>query len=294
MGLCSGDEADIDAGIKVCKQLNLTVALAYCYLFPFWNTTLPASFLTNLTTRLGRLRDAGITALLNFAYEKGKSNFLLDKEPFEFGPIYGHIDQLAPILRENADVIFSLQAGFIGNAGEWAHDIRGLLTNSTGLSTMVGKLLYEALPEGGRHVLIRKGEEKLHLLQGSPFAHCTTATNTTPAICSGLTVADGQELGSDKVMVSRPQEPFGGRWQFGVVDTATANTDVAFARLGHYNAAFMSSPGDSGAFRPYADMRSPWFQYFAREVGRRPFQMCFYRHSSRAVFRLSYANYLRR
>jgi len=33
-----------------------------------------------------------------------------------------HITQLTPILQNNGDVVLSLQAGFLGNAGEWAHD----------------------------------------------------------------------------------------------------------------------------------------------------------------------------
>src|SRR5580658_10134991 len=35
--------------------------------------------------------------------------------------ISGHIDQLAPILLKNKDLVFSLEAGFIGTWGEW-HD----------------------------------------------------------------------------------------------------------------------------------------------------------------------------
>ena len=55
-------------GLKVCAELNLTVSLAYCYLSPWWNRTLPDSMLTNLHGRLGEMRAAGVTALLNVAY----------------------------------------------------------------------------------------------------------------------------------------------------------------------------------------------------------------------------------
>lgn len=54
-------------------------------------------------------------------------------------------------------------------------------------------------------------------------------------------------------------------WQYGVVDSGTAHSQLAFARLGQYNAAFMSSEGDAGVFKP-CDMRSEWFAYFAREA----------------------------
>ena len=36
-----------------------------------------------------------------------------------------HIDQLAPILLKNRDLIFALEAGFIGTWGEWHHSLNG-------------------------------------------------------------------------------------------------------------------------------------------------------------------------
>ena len=153
----------------------------------------------------------------------------------------------------------------MGNAGEWAHDIRGLLKNSSGLATMVAKLLYQALP-ADRHVLIRKGDEKLGILGRTAFAHCANSTGagaasgagTAHEICSGLRAAAGGQAGA-------AGEVFPG-WQYGVVDAASARSQLAFARLGQYNAAFMSSLGDAGVFKPAADMRSPWFAYLAREA----------------------------
>jgi hypothetical protein len=242
-------------GIEVCKQLNMTVSLSYCYLSEWWNVSLPPSMLANLDGRLGDMRRANVTALLNFGYEDGKTNFQDDVEPFSFEQIYAHIDQLAPVLLKNADVIYGLQAGFIGNAGEWAHDIRGLLTNVSGLATFVSKLLYHAAPE--RPVLIRKGQEKLHMLQGTAFAHCAG----TPPVCSGLLGEQASEQDGGVAVTATAQQ----HWAYGVVDSATAHTQASFARLGQYNAAFLSSAGDAGVFKP-ADMRSPWFAYFSREA----------------------------
>jgi hypothetical protein len=182
-----GGEKAVAAGLKVCEQLNMTVSLSYCYLSPWWNISLPSAMLTNLDARLGDMRRAGVSALLNFGYEDGKTNFHDDVEPYGFPQIYAHVDQLTPVLLRNADVIYGLQAGFIGNAGEWAHDIRGLLTNVSGLATLVSKLLYQAVPD--RQVLVRKGEEKLHMLQGTAFAHCAGQ----PPVCSGAAAAAQQQ-----------------------------------------------------------------------------------------------------
>ena len=73
-------------------------------------------------------------------------------------------------------------------ATRWAHDIRGLLTNASGLAGFASRLLYGGALPADRQVLIRQGSEKLHMLQGSPFAKCeneTDADGTTHRICSG-------------------------------------------------------------------------------------------------------------
>jgi hypothetical protein len=241
-------------GLKICHELNLTVTLAYCYLSPWWNVSLPPTMLSNLGARLGEMRDGGVSVLLNFAYEDGKTDYFSDVEPFGYEQIYSHIEQLAPVVRSNADVVYGLQAGFIGNAGEWAHDIRGLLMNATGLAGLVSRLLYGGMLPPDRFVLIRKGDEKAHLLQGTAFAHCTNQTGHS--ICSGVSLREGAAAAEAE------PDP---RWRYGVVDSATAHSDLAFARLGHYNAGFMSTTGDGGTFKP-ADMRSIWFAYFTREA----------------------------
>jgi hypothetical protein len=241
----------VSDGLKVCAELNLTVALTYCYLSPWWNRTLPASMLSNLNDRLEEMREAGVTALLNVAYEDGKTNFLSDVEPFSFDRIYGHIDQLAPVLRANADVIYGMQAGFVGNAGEWAHDIRGLLQNSSGMAGLISRLLYNGALSADRQVLIRTPPEKLHVLQGSPFAECETKNGHQ--ICSGA--------GSDTHGRAQHLAGVDPRWAYGVVDSTSAGTDKSFARLGQYNAAFMSISSEIAD----GTMANPWFAYFERE-----------------------------
>jgi hypothetical protein len=71
---------------------------------------LPTEKLDLLQRSLNQLRSHGLKALLRFAYEKDIN--------IKYGPkpewIIKHIEQLQPILRKNADVIYVLQAGFIG------------------------------------------------------------------------------------------------------------------------------------------------------------------------------------
>ena len=237
--------------VRLANPKSITIS----DLSPWWNVSLPAPMLANLHARLGEFRAAGVSVLFNFGYEDGKTDFLDDVEPFTFDQIYAHVAQLRPVLQANADVVYGLQAGFIGNAGEWAHDIRGLLNNATGLASFVSQLLYSGILPPDRQVLIRKGDEKLHLLQGTPFAHCIESDGHK--ICSGL------EAERRDASAGEPQlDP---RWQYGVVDSGSANSQLAFARLGHYDASFMSTKGDGGTFDP-SDMRDRWFAFFAREA----------------------------
>ena len=120
-------------------------------------------------------------------YEDGKLNFDDDVEPYTFEAIYAHIAQLAPVLAKNADVVYAVQAGFLGNAGEWAHDVRCLLKNATGLAQMVARELYGllgAMPD--RQVLLRKGDEKLSLLAVIPLVHVDEGPDARPTEQHGI------------------------------------------------------------------------------------------------------------
>jgi hypothetical protein len=58
-------------------------------------------------------RMAGVKLIVRFAYSSSSS---ADAPPLR---VAGHIRQLAPVINENADVVGALQAGFIGQWGEW-------------------------------------------------------------------------------------------------------------------------------------------------------------------------------
>ncbi|MGQ9909255.1 MAG: DUF4832 domain-containing protein [Candidatus Flexifilum sp.] len=80
---------------------------------------LDESVFAALRADLATIRAAGFKVILRFAY-----NFPLDESyvraidaPLDL--VLTHIDQLAPILRDNVDVIAHMEAGFIGAWGEW-------------------------------------------------------------------------------------------------------------------------------------------------------------------------------
>ncbi len=102
-------------------RTNEQITLLYCitYLDTFVNSPISASFLQHIADNLATVRDAGLKCILRFAYTDDWNN---ETPPFgdaTKAQIRAHLDQLAPILQANSDVIAVMQAGFIGVWGEW-------------------------------------------------------------------------------------------------------------------------------------------------------------------------------
>jgi hypothetical protein len=70
-------------------------------------------------------RDAGVKVVVRFAYNFGPYPNSEPDAPLSV--VLGHIQQLAPILAANEDVIAVVQAGFIGAWGEWHTSTNNLL-----------------------------------------------------------------------------------------------------------------------------------------------------------------------
>lgn len=96
----------------------LTLYLHSYYLTDYIESDIPQAFLNRLDTNMNALRGGGAKAVIRFSY---KSNFDATDRPWDATPewVHKHIDQLAPYLKKNADVILCLQCGFIGSWGEW-------------------------------------------------------------------------------------------------------------------------------------------------------------------------------
>ena len=103
------------------RDQGITQILRVFYLEKFKDTpTLDPTWLAKVDADFSTARKAGISVVVRFAYVQGGD--------WPYSPPYGdasldvvlaHIDQLGPLLRANADVIATVQAGFIGLWGEW-------------------------------------------------------------------------------------------------------------------------------------------------------------------------------
>lgn len=134
-------QADADSQF----QQGYRVVYAAVRLDAYAATTLPASLMTQLNERFAIARRAGLKVVPRFLYNypENETEYQNVKDA-PLSRVLGHIDQLKPVLADNADVIAYLQAGFIGAWGEW-HTSSNNLTAVTP-RTQIRDALLAALP----------------------------------------------------------------------------------------------------------------------------------------------------
>lgn len=112
------------AGFSSVRITGNTLAHLNIYLNDYRESDLPKELLDGLQTNFDDIREAGIKAIIRFAYNEGPYP---DSEPDASKvQILKHIGQLTPLLQSNADVIAWVEAGFIGAWGEWHTSTNGL------------------------------------------------------------------------------------------------------------------------------------------------------------------------
>ncbi len=95
---------------------SITQILRVFYLESFRERPISEEYLNNMRRDFDMVRNAGLKVIIRFAYSQGTS------APYDDATVdvvLTHIEQLKPVIRENADVITTWQAGFIGTWGEW-------------------------------------------------------------------------------------------------------------------------------------------------------------------------------
>lgn len=105
---------------------KVTVIFRYFLMNSYLDKDISQIYLDNIQKDFDIIRDAGLKCIVRFSYSNGQST--APQQPVK-SRILSHINQLAPILEANKDIIFSHQAGFLGTWGEWYY------TNSTEFGT---------------------------------------------------------------------------------------------------------------------------------------------------------------
>ena len=130
---------------------GITLVYATFRLDEYIESELPQEFLDNLDTWFASVRGSGVKTILRFAYNEGPYPF--PDPDASLDRILLHIQQLAPVLQKNADVIVWLEAGFIGAWGEWHTSTNGLDDDPQAKQKILSALL-KAMPSD-RSVLLR-------------------------------------------------------------------------------------------------------------------------------------------
>jgi hypothetical protein len=188
---------------------GITLIFRYFYLNDFVDSSIPQSYLNNMQIDFNRIRNAGLKAIIRFAYSDDYGDdVVLDATKSR---ILEHINQIKPLLIANADVIAVMQAGFIGAWGEWYYtdqaEFGGWGYNQTNLTTVnynhrkdITNAILSALPNT-RSVQVRYPKMKQQMY------------NTTTPL--------------------PPSQAF---------------TSASLARIGHHNDCFLSSNTDVGTY----------------------------------------------
>ena len=103
-------------------QPSDTLVWIYFRLDNYRDRLIDPNGLNNIRSVFTTARSRGLKLVIRFAYNDGPgsttdANLANPDAPIEL--VLQHIDQLKPILVENADVIAVMQAGFVGHWGEW-------------------------------------------------------------------------------------------------------------------------------------------------------------------------------
>jgi Domain of unknown function (DUF4874) len=106
----------LDAGtLSTFRAQNVSMIHRTFYLNQFISTPISSSYLANMQTDFNTIRNAGLKVIIRFAYSKSESATYLDATKAQ---ILAHIQQVAPLILANKDVISTYQYGWIGCWGE--------------------------------------------------------------------------------------------------------------------------------------------------------------------------------
>lgn len=134
---------------------------------------IPDSYLERIRQTLATLRRGGMKAVVRFSY-----SFSENDRPWDvpWSLTSQHIDQLRPLLRENADVIALLEAGFVGVWGEWYYTENYNFEPHSAAEYQPRRTVLDALLEAmpkERFVAVRYPDAKLRTL-GITYADSIT------------------------------------------------------------------------------------------------------------------------
>jgi hypothetical protein len=148
------------AMLRRARENGMSLLRMYWVLSEFRDAPLSSAMLDRVRADFATARAAGVKIIGRFAYNFGPTG----APDAPLARVLGHLDQLRPVLRENADVLAFLEAGFIGTWGEWHHSTNGLLDHT---GEIVDKILATLPPD--RMMALRYPRLKTALYGAEPL-----------------------------------------------------------------------------------------------------------------------------
>lgn len=129
------------------KHQGHTLVIRLYTITPFITGDISEAWLNVMRQDFQTLRTAGMKAIVKYRYSTA-----IGSPDAPLSQVIRHAEQLKPILHENADVILTVHAGFIGAWGEW-HSSTNNLTTTANMRAVLEAVL-DAVPED-RQVNVR-------------------------------------------------------------------------------------------------------------------------------------------
>ena len=144
------------SSVKAARADGKSIMYVGFYLTKFMDGDISQDYLDMIQTSMDAFREGGVKCILRFAYQNSESATPWDP-PVDI--VLRHVEQLKPILQKNEDVIFVLQAGFIGVWGEWYYTEN---FNSMSNRKLLADALLDALPKS-RQIALRTPDFKMKM-----------------------------------------------------------------------------------------------------------------------------------
>ncbi len=97
---------------------NITIILKVYYLGAYKTSAISAAYLTGIQNDMNTVRNAGAKMIVRFAFNNTTQTHRHSNDA-NLARILSHLNHLKPVLNANADIILTVQTGFIGTWGEW-------------------------------------------------------------------------------------------------------------------------------------------------------------------------------
>ena len=167
-------------GAAANRKNYRTLYLLEFHLKDFVNSDISEEYLQTIRTYFQSMRDGGAKCILRFCYSNGMNE---SDKPWDASPAQTlrHVAQIKPILQEYDDIIFVVQAGFIGSWGEWYY--------TENYDNASRKALLEALLDAvpaSRQIELRTPAFKMNLYGYSLADTLTSATAHTTDVKARL------------------------------------------------------------------------------------------------------------